>query len=657
MSQNQIEWRRVSSDKFVAPHKAGESFSLSDYRSYLEKWLGSSHPALVNVEEFNLLEDTVEIVTSSFSNTMPAQNTISSISPLEKAAFLKQTIDASGHLYQNQLSPLAWHLPNLLLHPSGVCQWLPLPPVYWKNIEPDNPAGQAIVTFSFELFGLNVPQNQVEWKEMENQWRLSNDESRGFNERFDATPYPTEWIQFLKMCSMCDETFFSSSDFCDIFQFVFYKAWVYSSEVQMALKNNVISSVEYRFLKKLQSFLMLTPEQAQLVEILSKKPDADWTDTENAFKGNLTIMTNTHGNKLKSENKSESVLPFHPQRPCQNPEEHTGREQIVSYAYSRLSTMDNIQSFSIIGFKKEGKTSLMNYIRHPSIISTYLGKNAEAYRFLYMDMETENIQNPKVFFDKFYNKISEVIGIEGLHNYWNDLPKITDHLYKNGQKLVVMWDNFNLVVTNPDFSVGFYEGFRSWFYNDGPVGCVLSSPLQLLELSAPVELLSSPFFNIFDAYHVTPLSEMEATELIRRRVPPDVPERDQHIQLLVSNFGLNPYPLQIAGKAWLENYQKGNTSLDAAIEKGYKACLPYYEDIYSSLKSKQIENIKSIFDPKQKNGRMQMDNLLIDRGWATKAGYEMHISSKQLERFFKEKLGLGKMSVGNKIRSLFGIKS
>lgn len=350
-------------------------------------------------------------------------------------------------------------------------------------------------------------------------------------------------------------------------------------------------------------------------------------------------------------------LIFHPDRPCTIAEEHNGRETIIHHAFGKLGT-DDVQCFAIIGFNRIGKTSLLNCLRQPSIIGKYLGPQASRYSFLYMNIKEKEIPEPEIFFMEFYSKIKQLLNIDGLKNRWDDLPRITDFLEKSKQKLIVMFDDFNLIITNPNFPVAFFEGLRSWFSTHGNVGCIVSSPVQLLNLSVPVELAGSPFFNIFDSYSIPPLTPTEAIQLIKTRCLPGMLEREKDVSMLIDHFGCSPYPLHLAGKIWVDQFQNGNTSIEDSIPKSYEACIPYYEEIYSSLNNKQLENIASILSRKKKKDSY-IDRTLIDRGWIKILGNDGYMPSRQMKRFFcmKLKIHYTEKSRGRFFRGLFKSKN
>jgi len=346
-----------------------------------------------------------------------------------------------------------------------------------------------------------------------------------------------------------------------------------------------------------------------------------------------------------------NALSFHPNRPCIHPKEHVGRKTLVQHAYGRLNT-DDIQSFAIIGFHREGKTSFVNYLRHKEISDKYL--HTKNYLFLYIDLAEEQIINNTLFFNVLYNKAREISSFN-LPDVYPDLNKINCWLRECNKRLVIILDNFNFIVTNPNFKVTFYENLRSWFSTHEEVGCILTSPIQLLKLAMPTELAGSPFFNIFDSYILPPLKFNDATEIFYNCLPNDLQEYKSEISFLLDEVGTNPYLLHLAGDVLLKNYEKNNKlDIKEINEKIYEFSQPYYENIYSLLKNKQLQNIFYLLDKKEESLlSSNIDNFLLERGWVNKQG---KITARHFERFFKQRMNItdkSKKVLFSKIISIF----
>jgi hypothetical protein len=329
-------------------------------------------------------------------------------------------------------------------------------------------------------------------------------------------------------------------------------------------------------------------------------------------------------------------LTFHPNRPCQTAAEHNGRTALSYHVFGRIGTED-VQSFALIGTEKMGKTSFLNYLHQPEVLANHL-QEPQKYLFVYLDAKTQKLEDEPIFFRTLFSQ-EPFRNLSGLTSI-KDLRVLSNWLESQDKRLVVMIDNFNFIVSNPNFRVPFYEGLRSWFSTQRRVGCVVTATLPLLQLAMARELSGSPFFNIFTTYLLEPLVWEEAKLLLTNRLPPHLREREAEIDQLLKEFGTFPYPLQQAGNCWVGMAEHRHIPpLKKVIEAAYQACLGYYENIYSSLKRHQLAVVDGLLDPYQpKPDPDRIDRTLIERGWVSEDG--RHIPARQMARFFRTKLGL-----------------
>ena len=343
-------------------------------------------------------------------------------------------------------------------------------------------------------------------------------------------------------------------------------------------------------------------------------------------------------------------LPFHPNRPCLQPTEHAGRKTLIQHVFGKLAT-DDVQSFAIIGFRKSGKTSFINHIQQPKILVEYLEEEHDYYFFITMSLSELQLKNKSEFFSAFFYAVEKNIGLDNLHDI-SDLQVISAWLQLHKKRLVLILDDFDHIITCSNFSVAFYESLRSWFSTNPNVGCIVTSPVQLLHLSIPMELAGSPFFNIFGSYTLPPLNENEAMSLLKERLPYVLTVHHQdEIKALIKDVGVNPYELQKAGDFWMQSYQKkGIIRYQDIREDVYKIYSDYYHSIYLSLTKKQIRIIRLLLsNPKQEKKLTIFDPELINRGWVTRDGTA--ILSHHLNAYFIQTLG----SKGEKKPSILDI--
>lgn len=332
---------------------------------------------------------------------------------------------------------------------------------------------------------------------------------------------------------------------------------------------------------------------------------------------------------------TEQPLTFHPQRPCLHAGEHIGRDLLVQSAFDRLAT-ENVQSLAVIGFNRSGKTSFVNHLRQPETMQRYLGERSAEFLFIYLDAAQLNLDSEEIFFKYLYQAIAKQTPLQGLQGV-RDLLRVNQWLREQSKRLVCIFDNFNLIVSHPNYRIQFYDALRAWFYDEDRVGCVLTSPVQLDQLSMSKELASSPFINIFTTYTLNNLKLTEATILLESRLPNVLKDKEKAIFQVIEQIGSHPYLLQLAGKGWVDHYQTHKqTGFSDALEDVYQSCQPYYEEIYASLKTRQLQAIAELLQ----SGKAATDNHLINRGILDKDG--LAISARLFERFLRQRLGMNK---------------
>jgi hypothetical protein len=259
--------------------------------------------------------------------------------------------------------------------------------------------------------------------------------------------------------------------------------------------------------------------------------------------------------------------PFTYGNPISDPRRFFGRAREVEQIFGRLRN-EEFESSSLVGDRRIGKTSLLNYLTDPSVRAAH-GLGPEDYIFVYVDLEM----------------VDETMGREQL---WRRLlmlmrrhcvdPGVTellaalerderldtfalDELFQQvddgGQHVIFLLDEFEHVTTNANFGPDFYYGLRSLILHH-QVALVTSSRLELIELCHSYAIKSSPFFNIFANINLRPFSQEDARHLVSQSLNgTGVEFSDREMQQVFDLAGLHPYFLQAACWAAYESHRKG----------------------------------------------------------------------------------------------------
>src|SRR6266567_9526318 len=86
--------------------------------------------------------------------------------------------------------------------------------------------------------------------------------------------------------------------------------------------------------------------------------------------------------------KAEAIMranPFTYGNPISHPTRFFGRQHEIEQIFSRLRNVE-FESSSLVGERRIGKTSLLNYVAHPDIRRAH-GLDPDKYLFVYVDLQ------------------------------------------------------------------------------------------------------------------------------------------------------------------------------------------------------------------------------------------------------------------------------
>jgi hypothetical protein len=250
-----------------------------------------------------------------------------------------------------------------------------------------------------------------------------------------------------------------------------------------------------------------------------------------------------------------------------DPHRFFGRAREVEQIFSRLSNAE-LESSSLVGDRRIGKTSLLNYLADPGVRTAhFLGP--EHYIFVYVDLEmVDEAMGPEQLWRRLLTlmrrrcKDPEVIDLLSDIERQERLDTFTlDELFQEvddkGQHVVFLLDEFERVTENANFGPDFYFGLRSLMVQHR-FALVTSSRLELIELCHSDAIKSSPFFNIFANINLRPFSVADFELLTSRSLSgTTVQFSEQEMQHVLDLAGLHPYFLQVACWILYESHQKG----------------------------------------------------------------------------------------------------
>jgi hypothetical protein len=270
--------------------------------------------------------------------------------------------------------------------------------------------------------------------------------------------------------------------------------------------------------------------------------------------------------------------PFTYGNPISDPRRFFGREREVEQIFGRLRN-EEFESSSVVGDRRIGKTSLLNYLANPAVRAQH-GLGPKHYNFVYVDLQmVDETMRPEQLWRRLLMLIQrnwadhEIAGIlaalergERLDAF--DLDELFQEIDDKGQHVVLLLDEFERVTANANFGPDFYYGLRSLVIHHR-VALVTSSRLELIELCHSEAVKSSPFFNIFANINLRIFSDADRQLMVCRSLDEtgvsfSGPDMAQVLDLA----GLHPYFLQTACCMLYEAYRM---SLDEEARRDFLA--------------------------------------------------------------------------------------
>jgi hypothetical protein len=324
-------------------------------------------------------------------------------------------------------------------------------------------------------------------------------------------------------------------------------------------------------LSTVKSFLRGNPvDFLNFVEI-SERLGLDWQTIADIE------VTDTQSPQPNPQQTCEETSPFITGNPITNPRCFFGREKELKRLFNLIKRQP-LQNAAIIGKRRSGKTSLLQYLKNitttpieklrPNQKSDWL-PNPENYRWIFVDFQDSRLQNREGLLRYILESLKIIVPNPC------DLDRFMDVVsYNLHQPTVILLDEIGVGLQRcPELDDGFWESLRSLATNqtNGNLGFVLAAPESPLELASSTGH-SSPFFNIF-GYTTTlgAMTEAEARELIGSS---PIPFPDEDIEWILTQSKCWPLLLQILCRERLFSLEEEETG-DNWREEGLQQIEPF----------------------------------------------------------------------------------
>jgi predicted Ser/Thr protein kinase len=308
-----------------------------------------------------------------------------------------------------------------------------------------------------------------------------------------------------------------------------------------------------------------------------------------------------------------------------------GRRRELSRIFSRIG-VERPQSVSVVGERRIGKSSLLYQINLPEVQSKFLTDRSSLIVVLvdFQQLRTITLQD---FFGIINSQIHRIdpdmTGPEP--GGYRAFQLVQERLSAKNKRLVLLFDEFDAITSNPTFDRDFYAFLRS-VANNSAVAYVTSSKTELQRLCHSSSVADSPFFNIFSTLHLRPFEREEALELISR------PSREAGIPLetyaedILSLSGFFPFYIQIACSAYFdyleENPGKEPVFLEIA-SRFLEEAGPHFEYFWGQCRPECRRFLRSLMKGAQpRQEETDVCSMLVRDGYVLREGQGYRMFSR-----------------------------
>ena len=250
------------------------------------------------------------------------------------------------------------------------------------------------------------------------------------------------------------------------------------------------------------------------------------------------------------------TLPYIVGPPIKHPDDFYGRSKPIRRFFQILGGVQ-VQSLSILGVRRAGKTSFLHHIMNTKVYTQYLPDH-ERYLFVYMDVSF--CKTPDEFYQRLFRQLAHVlreklpIPITVRQNDQATLYDIEMLLVQAPAcRFVLLLDEFDQL-SNDGFQQEFLTELRaltsSWEYE---LACVTASYMDLYDIGASFSLPpTSPFYNIFypTPIFLSGLIQSDSQAVIRRIERNGTVCRQEDETQIQKLAGSLPFFLQAVSAHW-----------------------------------------------------------------------------------------------------------
>jgi serine/threonine-protein kinase len=418
-------------------------------------------------------------------------------------------------------------------------------------------------------------------------------------------------------------------------------------------------------LERIQRHLPVSAEtETRTVEVVHEKPAATASDSARrapgqelwppTVKGPGPVDLDRLSQKLHSPKRRPGENPYLNRVMIRVPEDFYGRKSEIQRIYARIAAAARPQSISVVGERRIGKSSLLHYLYHPKNRKKYLA-DPEHCAFAFIDFQEEPLTSLTEFFKTIYNALMQEylgefkIALSPDYQGFRSLVRAFD---AQGMRMIILFDEFEKVTSNPLFDPEFFAFFRS-MANKYNIAYVVTTAKDLQSLCHSKAIATSPFFNIFSNLNLGAFKPEEAHELICGPAAAAGYALEPFVDDILPLAGLFPFYLQIACSVFFELAKDGRKRDAAMLREAKRQFLEeagvHFRNTWEKFSSEEQKLVAGIITGKKPHeAQSYLVNKLIKESYLAEKNNQLALFSAAFAEYLRENLGVS--TVWKKLR-------
>jgi hypothetical protein len=269
-----------------------------------------------------------------------------------------------------------------------------------------------------------------------------------------------------------------------------------------------------------------------------------------------------------------------------------GRINDLERLYSRFL---GDQSVALVGERRIGKSSLLRALDFGGVRSAF--GVPDELRFVYLDLQFIPECDERGLLSYLLEELTDLLGMEALEPTRQSLFAVGRMVQERMYKLVLIMDEFEVLLHNPAIPLALYSILRAWSSRYRICFAVASREGAIDPLLETSEG-GSPFLNTFGTFYVGPLERAESEDLIM--IPAEsvgVPFREQEVLWILDLGGYHPLFLNIACSHLFDMKSKGAPadSLQRRLEREFQTeAMPHFRYLLDRIPERELTVFRAV---------------------------------------------------------------